>query len=380
MKQIDDVYADLMADLKQQTGSNLVDAQTNGKTVGEGNVDEPVTEDNVPGSGTEPKKPSRTAGSVPDVSDPDDGGQKDKKSDDSDDVYSWDDFIDDSPAPVDDSATKSLDWSKLSVDLGLETPVKSFDDLRSALKQVVDENKALKERGVENLPAELKEAIEVARQGGDFYTYLGLVQEDYKSIPPEELFEEKVAELFYNEDGSFNETEFNEYIESIPLADRKFRGLQIRNELIRLQEEAKRAYKQRIDAQKFENLRKLEASLNNFSKVGNFEVTPKAKKQLYSDLASGKFYQELGISTDGNHNWDRLLEAYFKFKYFEPIQKFTAIEARKAKTRQDLDGLSNSTVKRPGSVGNPVQTKQQPSGADLYIHELLKQLAPAKTE
>src|SRR6185436_11063018 len=121
------------------------------------------------------------------------------------------------------------------------------------------------------------------------------------------------------------------------------------------------------DAEKAANLKKLETSLNQFNKVGNYEVTPKAKKQLFDDLATGKFMQELGINLNGSHNWELLQQAYFKAKYFDAIQAHNEKQASRSTLRGEINKLSNSIVLQPSALANPITSPKPKSGVDLYF-------------
>lgn len=298
---------------------------------------------------------------------------KDVEPEDGDDqeLKSWDELI---PDDVPTQQPKVLDWDNLSEVIGLEQKIKGPDDLKNYIQTIKQELQTLKNSPtVENLPGDLKEAIEVAKRGGDYYTYLGITQVDYKQIPPEELFEEEVAQLFYNDKGEFDETGYNEYLDSIPEPEKKLRGLQIQKELIRLQNEAKKSYMAKLEEQRNRSVRQLEKELQNFNKVGDFEVTPKIKNQLYKVMSDGGFMNEFGISSDGNHNWGKLLDVYFKYKYFDTIQKYVAQRARTEKTRKDLEKLTNPQLTGKTTRQNPVE-HQPSSGVDLYMEQLLKQL------
>lgn len=284
---------------------------------------------------------------------------------------SWDSFIDE-PKTESVETKSQVDWAEVGKAINITSEIKGSEDVVSYVSDLRKQIDELKAKSIgDDLPKELVEALEIAKSGGDYRTFLDVADYDFSQDKPEDLFEDEMAELFYNQDGSFREDEFNDYMDSVPLVDKKMRGLQIQRELIIMQEQQKNQLKQKVAAEKAENLRKLERSLNDFNKVGDFDVTPKVKKQLFNDLATGAFLAELGISSNGSHNWDKLKETYFKAKYFDTIQKFNSNQAVKQDKRAALTELNNSTVTKTGRPENATETVKR-SGIDLYLQEKIK--------
>lgn len=348
-KELNDIYSDLLTTpaapaegLAEQTLVPTTTAETTSST--EQVVDE------VKVSGDELETPAK-----PEDSKPED--------------VSWDSFIPDTEIKAPETKSQ-IDWAEVGKAINIASEVKGQDDVVkyvSELKQTVESLKS-KTLG-DNVPKELVEAIELAKNGGDYKTYLEISSVDYAQEDPALLFEDEVAELFYNADGSFREEEFNEYLDSIPEPDKVMRGRQIQRELINMQAQQKSLVAQKAAMEKAENLRKLEKALDGFNKVDTFEVTPKVKKQLFNELATGQFLNELGISGNGSHNWDKLLNTYFKAKYFDAVQKYNSREAVKQSTRAAISELTNSTIGRPAKPENPTETTKR-SGADLYLSNI----------
>lgn len=278
----------------------------------------------------------------------------------------WDDEL---PETTGDEvkATPSLDWTQIGKAIGIEEAKSSEDVVGyvNSLKKSIEEIKS-KAVDFEGVPSELVEALEIAKNNGDYLSYLDIGKIDYSQVDPIELFEDEVAEYFYNPDGTFREQEYNDYLDRQDEFDMRLRGTQIQKALINEQLQQKAILKQKIASQKQENLRKLESSLTEFKKVGEYDVTPKAKKQLYQDLTTGKFLDKMGINLTGSHNWSTLLNTYFKALYFDAIVDFNQKAAKNATLRKEMGQLSNSTVGRPSGHANPVAT-QKKEAIDLYF-------------
>src|SRR6185436_3864896 len=123
---------------------------------------------------------------------------------------SWDSFITDEVAGTE--AKPQVDWSEIGKAIG-KTDVKTPEDLTSyigTLEQTVQELKTNPVFG-ENIPKQLQEAIEIANKGGDYLAYLDVASVDYSKVDPIELYEDEVAEFFYNADGSFREEDYLTY-------------------------------------------------------------------------------------------------------------------------------------------------------------------------
>jgi hypothetical protein len=359
-KQIDDVYSDLMG---ANAGVQLtIDGLDTGTPAP---VAEPVTiqQDINAGVSTEVVKPGTEDDkvNVPDAGVINEATPSAPASEDAE----WDAFIEGgTPEPV--TATQ-FDYNSLGKALGLTEDVKSQDEIIKYVKTLKEQNENLSKSVIDDaIPKELKDAIEIAKSNGDYKSYLEIADIDYSQEDPKILFEEEVAELFYNKDGSFREEEYLEYINNVSDPDKMLRGRQIQRELIAVQERKKAEIKQRALIEKAENLRRLENSLEKFSKVGDYKVTPKAKQQIFTELSSGKFLDELGISGTGAHNWDKLMSQYFKAKYFDAIQAYNAQKAVTGDRRETLKDLSNPSVGRPASPQNPTQQVKK-SAVDMYL-------------
>lgn len=284
---------------------------------------------------------------------------------------SWDSLLEDiSPEPK-TGATPSIDWKEVGKAINT-SDIKGPEDLTKyvdSLRKTVEDLKSQPQTFGKDLPKEFLEAAQIAKDGGDYKSFLAIAEIDYKAENPVDLFEDEVANLFYNQDGSFREEEYTEYIDSISLPDKTLRGRQLQRELILVQEQNKNQIKARVAAEKADNLRKLEGALNNFNRVDAFDVTPKVKKQLFNELATGQFLNELGISQDGSHNWDKLLNTYFKARYFDTIQKFNSRAVLVKDKRSQLDEFTNSSITKGQKPENPMSTNKK-SGIDFYLDSI----------
>jgi hypothetical protein len=288
-------------------------------------------------------------------------------STDSADDLSWDSLIDDSDV-VNTPETKTIDWKSISTAIGVTDEFKGAEDLTKYVETLKKENSELKSRTAvdESLPTDIRDAIEIWKNQGDYHSVFEVGAIDYSKIDPIELFEDEVQEHFWNADGTFREQEYYDYIDNIPDMDKSIRGTQIQKYLVAEQQHQKQVIKQRAEQEKAVNLKNLEVALNRFDKVGDYAITPKVRQQMYKDVASGNFLQELGVGSTGAHQFEKLLPMYFKAKYFDAIQKFTATRTKASTLRQEVAKVGNHNLTPTAKLGNPTeQTKKD--AIDMYF-------------
>lgn len=367
-KQLDDVFSDLMS---TNTTEQPPIEDVNGQDLGElfETPHDPLSSEPKTNTSKETEDDNEVV-----VSESDSNVETKSNDDDSEDV-SWDDYVD--AKNVEEETKSPINWLEVGKALNISDEVKSQEDVAkyvSTLKSTIDELKA-KPTLDDTIPVELREALEIAKSNGDYLSYLDVASVDYSQIDPIEIFEDEAAELFYNQDGTFRQVEYDDYLDGLSETDKLLRGKQIQRELVAIQNEQKHQIKQRAAYQKADSLKKLERTLDNFEKVGDYKVTPKVKKQMYTELASGDFTKLLGINDSGNHNWEVLLGNYFKARYFDAIDNYNRKGAKTETLRSVTKDLTNSTVTRNNKVDNPTETREKKiSGVDLYLQRFSSQI------
>ena len=282
------------------------------------------------------------------------------------DDLSWDSYVEDTGKP-EVVTTGSVNWSELGKSVGVTSEIKSPEELGNYIKglqkEVAEAKTAPK---LEEYPEDLRNALEVAKNQGDYLAYLEIGQIDYTAFDPVDLFEKEVEELFVNPDNTFREKEYNDYIDSLDPTDKKIRGIQLQKQLIAEQNHQKQVIRHKAEQSKIENLRRLESSINKFDKLGDYTITPKVKQQVYQDLASGKFLSKLGVDMNGSHNWDLLQTMYSKALYFDAIQKFNSDRVKNTTLRQEISKVGNHNLGTTPTLSNATETRRV-EGVDLYF-------------
>jgi hypothetical protein len=204
---------------------------------------------------------NKVAESDPEVSDP--------KGNEPDVDLEWDSFLEDKPS-AEGTPKADVDVTKLSEALGLKG-ISTQDELVAKVKELQKAAEAPSKSPFDGVDEEVRTkfegAFEVAKNGGDYLSYLDVASVNYDEIDPVELFEDEVAELFYDERGEFKEDEYYDYIDGIKPADKVMRGRQLQRELKLIQEQQKEQIRQKALYQKNEELRQIQSSLAEMKEV-----------------------------------------------------------------------------------------------------------------
>lgn len=293
-----------------------------------------------------------------------------KLGEESEEGLSWDSFVEDVPAS--EAAAPTPDFT--SIGKAIEADVKSQDELVSyvkSLKEQLSQAKAASYKDDPSLPDEVKEVIEVAKAGGDYFAILDVFSVDYSQEDPVKLFEDEVAEYFYNEDGSFRQDEYEEYLDSLLPADKVMRGKAIQRELIQLQEQKRFEIKQKAAEEKARQIEAVKRTLDQLDKVNDFQVTQKIKKQMFDDFVSGAVYAQIGILPNGKIDPSKAVINYFKARYFDAVQQFLTQKVRNDKTRETVRELANQKIERAPQIENVTPSKKSDPVGD-YLSQLEK--------
>lgn len=282
----------------------------------------------------------------------------------------WDSFIVDKKTP-EGEVKPQIDISALSETLGF-SGVKSQDELVTKIKELQSgSNPALNTSG---LPDHLVEAIQIARSNGDYLAYLGVTSVDYSKMDPEDLFEDQVEDLFYDDKGNFDEDGYYDYIDSLNEKEKKLRGRQIQKELIASQERSKEQLKQLAINRRNEELRVIQNELNSIKDLNGFQIKDHIKKEVFEDFATGKYKENLGIVTrTGGQDFKKSIETYMKAKYFDAFKQFLETKIKNSEKRSVHEELSNSSITSTPKLENPVNSKK-PEGVDAYLMDIMSKI------
>lgn len=264
------------------------------------------------------------------------------------------------------SSDLSEDLLKIGNDLGFGE-IKSKDEF----VKKVNELKAFQELS-KGLPAELVEAMDVAKKGGDFKEYLGISTVNYDEYSNRELVEASMEKYFLREDGSIDEDRLVEFVDSKSPEEINMMGDQVRETLKMKQYQKKEAYKQQMLAKKQEVDSKLKSYISSLNSVAGVKVSDAEKDALFREISSGEIYKASFTDESGNRSPEKEVQNYFKIKYFDKILQLAKSNSAKEGKKEVIKKLTNSNVKNKKPSTKIAGNQNTVSGLDLYLKSLQK--------
>lgn len=318
----------------------------------------PVEETEEP---VEPVNPSEDAPAEPqNVDNPEDVAPDEPVEPELIDNWDSDSISDPDPkTPVKDEV-----YLELGKAVGLEE-IKSKDEFINRVKEWKEGlEKAQKEEKsiLESIPEDLVKAVELAKQNGDYLSYLGVSSVDYSKVDPIDLYEAYVEDSLANPDGTVDYEKVDEYLDSLSDVDKELRGKQLKAQYIETQN-AKKAYLQtQAEESRIRKERLVKEAVDKLDVVNGFKVSPSHKQELYNDLISDPFkdYRK-GDSFD----YEKMVKDRFIIKYYEKLDRFRQTQIKNGVKREMLNELTNPQVTKPGTVAAPKTKKEGYSLADL---------------
>lgn len=213
--------------------------------------------------------------------------------------FKWDaDIPDLQPTPPTESSLQA-DLKKLGSALNLE--VKNEEEFVSTLNSKLTKLKELEALSLDGLPEPLKQAIDVAKKGGDWVAMTGAVAFDARTLDPIELFDKEYEraniDRFKNPDGSIDYAKFDEELDAIAPGLKKMQGNVIKNALVQRQEAQRAAILAQAVAQQERFQRSLgdaAKELSNLLPKDQFGIMiePKHSAYFYQGIADGSLIKK----------------------------------------------------------------------------------------
>lgn len=250
----------------------------------------------------DPPKAETTSGTPPSTSDTTgEPAPLAKDAESSAENFRWDaDVIDEKPA--DKAAPSQIDFKKLGSAFEIEASteeefVKSLGEKAAKLKTLEEQL----DKTFEGVPAELKEAMEVAKKQGDWYSFIEHSLLDVTKLDAVDLFEQEYERLeankYRNPDGSIDYAKLDEALDSVPEAVKTMQGEQIKARLYMQQQQKKQQILAEAEKRKevfTMQLGEAVKELPNFFPKDTFGITvePKHMTSIYDGVANGKLIQK----------------------------------------------------------------------------------------
>lgn len=259
---------------------------------------------------------------------------------------------DETPATIEtkpDVAIPELDFSELGKSIGFEE-VKTKDDLVSKVKEL---------KALEGVPDNFKAALEIAKKGGDWQSFLGVSQVDYASVDSVELFKNdlysRIKQLNPGKTKEELETVYAEALGNYAPIQQLIEGDKLKKgymdwqkqETARIQHEA--AQKKQIADQR------IKETIDKIEDINGFKLKSTHKAKMYDYITSGQLQKDL-FSQEG-YNYQALAEIAFARNFGKKANEFLWNKAKTAGTKEVITELTNPQITKPAEKVQP-ETKE----------------------
>jgi hypothetical protein len=263
----------------------------------------------------------------------------------------WDDEIKPSviPETKPQETPISFDYSKLGKSIGFEN-ITSEDQLISKVKSL--------QTLLDGAPDNLKKALELSKQGGDYLSYLGVHSVDYTSIDPVELFKSdlynRVKMLNPNAPKEALDDQFTEALGSLSPIQQRLEGLRLQQGFVdRQKHDAIRIEREAIE-RKVKADTHVKSSIDKMEEVRGFKLKPHHKAAMYEYITSGELQKDL--FSNESYNYEALAEIAFERKYGKKANDYLWKQAKKTTTKELVKELTNPQIEKPAAR---VETKSE---------------------
>lgn len=225
-------------------------------------------------------------------------------------------------------------------ELGFEA--KSADEFFEKVKSLTSELTEAKTQ-VETVFANpmLKEANELARQGGDWQQFLAISEVDYDGIPDSSL-------VLYDVKANMGEQEANDFVEGLTEEQLKVYATKVRNELKRGQEAKKQEIKAKAQEyqQWFDN--GIEQAVKSVSVVGGVKVPEQSRTKIAKMLTSfnpktnaTEFNTKYFLNEKGQPDFKKMSEVAYKLELFDAVVDAAKKKAKVEGKKELIKTVSN---------------------------------------
>jgi hypothetical protein len=243
-------------------------------------------------------------------------------------------------------------------ELGVEA--KSFDEFFEKVKSLDSELKETKAQA-ESLFATplLKEANEIARQGGDWQQYLSISEIDYDQIPDTDLVLYDVKAYKQNADDA------KEFVDSMTDEQLKFHADKVRSELRGKQEAQKQKIKQK--AQEYQQWydKGVTEAVKSVSAVGGVKVPHQTKEKIAKMFTSynpkinaTEFNAKYFLNEKGQPDFGKMSEAAYKLELFDSVVSVAKKQAKAEGKKEMIQKISNVQPPQQRNIGDATPKKE----------------------
>lgn len=265
-----------------------------------------------------------------------------------------------------------FDFKKFGSALGFEVKdeaelVQTVTDKLAKVKTLETERDSV----LQGVPDNLKEALEVAKKGGDWQSLVGNMI-DVSALDSKELFErdfeKRELHKYKLADGSIDYDKMYADIDAIPEALRVYTGDSIKQQISNVQNQRKMEILQKAQAQQYEFNRKLADATREISKIlpkETFGVTFEAKHSefLYAGITNQtlikKHFGDVEPAALAKIDPAKLTKAVALLEYADKIAKYQYSQGQVNAKKELLAKTQNVQISTGGLPAAPEQTESE---------------------
>jgi hypothetical protein len=247
----------------------------------------------------------------------------------------------------------------------LGATITSKDDVIKLLE--VEKQKTIPD----NIPAELKKAVELASKGADYLEYLKVNTVDYSKADPVELYENYIIDSLSDEQGQVDEEKVNSYLDSLSDVQKELEGKRLQRQLIVEQQRRTVELEQSAIRAREKHDADLKAALRGFAEIDGFKVDDNHRRELFDWISSGGIMKDLFYGQDGSFDPIKAAKVAFRNKYYDKLDSYHKTKIRNATKREILKDITNQEIVTTPKNASPQPTKS--FGIQDYIESLKQQ-------
>lgn len=260
--------------------------------------------------------------------------------------------------------------SSLSNELGVEAT--DVNGIIEAVKNRVETAESSVDEWKNGIPDELIQAVELAKSGGDYHSYLNVSSHDYDSVSDLDLVASTLTQHFVNPDGTLDQDRLNKYVDDMTDDQIRVEGAKIRQHFKSSQEAAMQSKIDQANEKKSDFVKGIDKSLSEFNDVNGYKVSVGEKAFIKNAVADDTLMKELFFDKNGNWDFEKVIGTVFKARNFDKMQNHLASKIRNT-TKREVIGKMSNVEKRTTSTppeANPVDKTTVGYQQDAWIQSL----------
>lgn len=283
------------------------------------------------------------------------------------DEDSWDSDVVEASKEVVKEEVPYLDIAK---EFGIEE-VKTKDQFVTVLKDKIKKLESREfevEKVLEDVPQSLAEAVQIAKEGGDFLEYLKVGSVDYSIYTDKELLANSLANYFLDEEGKVNESELSDYIDSMPDKQVQIEADKVRKSLELVKQQTKDRIIANANLKKEKRFNEISNAVNSIEAISGYKLTPKHKNEILKDFKEDNVIKSLFYEA-GKFEPKKAIETYFKVLYWDKIEDYRKSKVRNETKKEVIRSMSNVEI---ASNGKEVQATTKADPLSSWVKNLKK--------